>query len=146
MPSLDDPSMMRAIIMDHYQYPRNKKEINDESYDSVHMDSESCVDDFQIYLKMDGDIVKDVAFSGVGCTISTSSISIMTELVIGKTKAEALNIIDNYFKMINHEEDYDKEILEEANVFQNTYKQANRIKCATIGWIGLKEMLEKEEK
>ena len=47
--------------------------------------------------------------------------------------------------MINHEE-YDEELLEEANVFQNTYKQANRIKCATIGWNGLKQMLDDLEK
>lgn len=146
MPSLDDPKLVRAIIMEHYQFPRNKREVNDDSYDSIHMDSDSCVDDFHIYLKMNGDIVEDVAFSGVGCTISTSSNSIMTELVIGKTRAEALNIIENYLHMVYHDGEYDEDLLEEANVFSNTYKQANRIKCATIGWNGLKQLLEKEDK
>ena len=69
----------------------------------------------------------------------------MTDLVIGKTIEEAREIIKNYLAMINHEE-YDEELLEEANVFQNTYKQANRIKCATIGWNGLKQMLDDLEK
>ncbi len=143
MPIFNDPSFMQAIIMDHYRYPHNKRTVEDESYKSIHMDSDSCVDDIYVYLKVENNIVKDVAFDGIACTIATSSTSIMTDLVIDKTVDEARNIIKNYLAMINHEE-YDEDLLEEANVFQNTYKQANRIKCATIGWQGLKQLLDKE--
>ena len=145
MPFLNDPSFMQAIIMDHYRYPHNKRTVEDESYSKIHMDSDSCVDDIYVYLKVEGNVVKDVAFDGIACTIATSSTSIMTDLVTGKTIEEAREIIRNYLAMINHEE-YDEDLLEEANVFQNTYKQANRIKCATIGWNGLKQMLDDLEK
>ena len=69
----------------------------------------------------------------------------MSELLIGKTKEEALEIIENYMNMI-YEKDYDPELLEEAIAFKNTYKQANRIKCATLGWNGIKSLIEESEK
>ena len=65
----------------------------------------------------------------------------MTELLIGKTKEEAQEIIDNYMNMI-YEKDYDPDILEEAIAFKNTHKQANRIKCATLGWNGVISILK----
>ena len=67
----------------------------------------------------------------------------MSELLIGKTVDEAKKIIENYYNMI-YEKDYDPEILEEAIVFMNTHKQANRIKCATLGWTGIKQILDQE--
>lgn len=68
----------------------------------------------------------------------------MSELVKGKTKDEAQKIIDNYMNMI-YEKDYDPDILEEAIAFQNTHKQANRIKCATLGWSGLIALMKESE-
>ena len=64
---------------------------------------------------------------------------------IGKTKEEARTIIDEYYKMIDGQA-YDEELLEEAVAFQNVGKQANRIKCATIGWKGFEELLNESEK
>jgi nitrogen fixation NifU-like protein len=64
----------------------------------------------------------------------------MTELVIGKKVKEALYIIDQYQKMI-HEQPFDDSVLDEAIVFINTHRQAARIKCATIGWEALEELL-----
>ena len=57
MPFLNDPSFMQAIIMDHYRYPHNKRTVEDESYSKIHMDSDSCVDDIYVYLKVEGNIV-----------------------------------------------------------------------------------------
>ena len=143
MPSLDD-KMLREIIMDHYEYPRNKEKVNDERYDSIHMDSESCTDDIMVYLLFEDGKIKDIKFDGIACTIATSSTSIMTELLIGKTKEEAEEIIKNYFNMI-YEKEYDEDMLEEAIAFKYTYRQANRINCATIGWKGIRELLNKKE-
>ena len=143
MPSLDD-NMLREIIMDHYQYPRNKEKVEDENYDKIHMDSESCTDDIMVYLLYENGKIKDIKFDGIACTIATSSTSIMTELLIGKTKEEAEEIITNYFNMIT-EKPYDEDMLEEANAFKYTYRQANRINCATIGWKGIKTLLDKKE-
>lgn len=144
MPFLNDPMLLREIIMDHYQNPRNKEEINDQRYKTIRMDSASCIDDIYIQVLIEDDIVKDCKFHGVGCAISTASTSIMTELVTGKSVKEAENIMQNYQNMIL-EKPYDPEVLGEAIAFMNTSKQASRINCATIGWRGLEEIFDEEE-
>lgn len=144
MRSLDDPQLMREIIMDHYQNPRNRGLIEDETYLKVNMNSDTCIDNLDIQVKLDGDKITDVRYDGEACAICTSSTSIMSELVIGKTKKEAKEIIDNYLNMI-YEREYDEEMLEEAIAFKNTHKQANRIKCATLGWNGLSELIKESE-
>lgn len=144
MHSLDDPMIMREIIMDHYQNPRNRGLVDDDSYQKVNMDSSTCIDDIDVQAKFNGDVVEDVRFDGEACAICTASTSIMTELVKGKTKEEAAHIVDNYMHMI-YEKEYDPELLEEAIAFKNTHKQANRIKCATLGWTGFLKLLEGSE-
>lgn len=144
MRSFDDLQFLREIIMDHYQNPRNRGLVNDDSYKKVNMNSETCIDNLDIQVKFDGDKIADVRYDGEACAICTSSTSIMSELVIGKTKEEAQEIIDNYMNMI-YEKDYDEDILEEAIAFKNTHKQANRIKCATLGWNGLIKLMEESE-
>ena len=144
MHSLDDPMIMREIIMDHYQNPRNHGLVYDDSYQKVNMDSSTCIDDIDVQAKFNGDVVEDVRFDGEACAICTASTSIMTELVKGKTKEEAMHIVDNYMHMI-YEKEYDPELLEEAIAFKNTHKQANRIKCATLGWTGFLKLLEGSE-
>lgn len=144
MRSLDDPQLLREIIMDHYDHPRNRGLIEDETYKKVNMNSDTCIDDLDIQVKFDGDKIADVRYDGEACAICTSSTSIMSELVIGKTKEEAKRIIENYMNMI-YERDYDEDLLEEAIAFKNTHKQANRIKCATLGWNGLVKLIEESE-
>ncbi len=142
---LDDPMVLRELIMDHYQYPHNHELTQDAGYDSRHMASDSCIDDITVQSKIADGKVEDIRFDGVACTISTASTSMMTDLLKGKSVEEAEKIINNYFQMIEHKE-YDPDVLEEAVAMKNVYKQANRIKCATIGWKAMKEMLEESEK
>ena len=144
MPISSSPMMMRQIIMDHYEHPHNKRTPTDDRYLKINMNSESCIDNIDVFLLVENGIVKDCCFDGIGCTISTASTSIMTDLVKGKTIEEAEKIIDNYKKMIS-EDKFDGELLDEAIVFMNTSKQASRIKCATIGWNGLNELLEESK-
>ena len=144
--ALKDPMVLRSIIMDHYEYPRNHELTEKEDYKKKHMASESCIDDIYVQAKIEDGIVEDIRFDGVACTISTASTSIMSELLKGKTTQEAKHIIENYYQMIDQKE-YDEELLEEAVAFHNVGKQANRIKCATIGWKAMEELLlESEEK
>lgn len=141
MPISFDPSMMRAIIMDHYQNPRNKVKVQDDGYRTVHMDSASCIDDIYVQVKLDGEVIADVKWYGESCAISAASTSIMSDLVRGKTIDEAKVCLDNFNQMLR-EENYDSDLLGEANCFVNTSKQPSRIGCATIGWRGLLEALE----
>lgn len=141
MLSLNDPMIKREIIMDHYENPRNKGLVDDPRYIKVNMNSESCIDDIDIQILVEGNIIKDFRFDGVGCTISTASTSILSELVIDHSIEYAYEIIKNYDSMIK-ELSYDEELLQEAVVFKDVSKQANRIKCAMIGFNGLLELLD----
>ena len=125
--------MMRAVIMDHSSNPTNKHTPSSDGYEKVHMYSDNCIDDLDIYLKVVDDKVLDACFEGIACTISLSSTDIMCDLMKGKTIKEALYMIEQYQHMM-HEEPFDDEVLDEAIVFVNTSKQAARIRCATIGW------------
>lgn len=141
---LNDPEVLRELIMDHYQYPHNHKLTDDKSYNSVHMASDSCIDDITVQSKIKDGKIDDIRFDGVACTISTASTSMMTDLLKGKSVDEAKNIIHNYFNMIDAKE-YDPDVLEEAVAMKNVYKQANRIKCATIGWKAMDQMIDESE-
>lgn len=141
MPISISQEMMREIIMDHYSNPRNYREENDPAYKTIFMDSTSCIDKIYVQAKIENNILVDVCWHGVGCAIAKSSTSIMSELLTDKTVDEAKKIIKNYLAMIN-EQEYDESLLDEAIVFMNTSKQAARIKCATIGWNGMSQILE----
>ena len=138
----DNPSLIREIIMDHYEYPINKKLKNDSRYTKINLDSESCIDNIDLEVLVEDGVIKDICFDGQACTISTSSTSIMSELLKDKSVDEANKIIENYLNMLYGKE-YDEELLGEAAAFVNTSKQANRIKCATLSWNGLKDIINK---
>ncbi len=140
-----DPMILRQIIMDHYQNPRHHKLVANGKYNMVHMASESCIDDIKVEALIEDGVIRDINFDGVACTLSTASTSIMTDLLRGKTTEEAKKIIAAYHRMIEGN-GYDVDVLQEAVAFQNTYKQANRIKCATIGWKAMEELIEESEK
>ena len=140
MPILSN-EMMRSIIMDHSSNPTNKHLPKTEGYEKVHMHSDNCIDDLDIYFKVVDNKIVDACFEGVACTISLSSTDIMCDLIKNKTSEEAKYMINQYFKMM-HEEDFDADVLEDAIVFINTSKQAARIRCATIGWNAANTLLE----
>ena len=82
---LKDPMILRQIIMDHYEYPRNHELIKNPEYHEKHMASDSCIDDIYVQSKIKDGVVEDIRFDGEACTISTASTSIMSELLQGKT-------------------------------------------------------------
>lgn len=140
----NDPNFLRELVMDHYKYPHNHGLVDNSNYLSRHMASESCIDDITVQIETEDNIIKDVRFDGVACTISTASTSMMSDLLIGKTFDEAKEIVNDYLNMVDNKE-YNPDSLGEALAFKNVYKQANRIKCATIGWNAVKEMIEESE-
>ena len=144
MPISMTNEMMRSIIMDHASHPEFKHNPLKEGYETVHMHSDNCIDDLNIYLLIEDNKVIDACFEGVACTISLSSTDIMCELIIGKSKEEALYMIEQYNHMM-HEEPFDDEVLDEAIVFVNTSKQAARIRCATIGWNAANSILKENK-
>lgn len=137
-----DKDIKRSIILDNYQNPNNKR-VSGTDYIKINTRNVSCIDNLDIYLKIENDIIKDVSFEGEACVISISSTNILSNLLIGKNKKDGIYLIDNYLKMIN-EEDYDKEVLKELLVFDDTSRQPSRIKCATLSANGIKKFLEED--
>lgn len=138
-----DKETKRSIILEHYQNPKNKGLINDETYLKINMNNESCIDEVNLMVKLENNIIKDVRFDGEACAICTSSTSIMIETLIGKTIEEAKEIINNFYDMIE-EKEYNMDILEQANAYDDIYKQPSRKKCALLGWWGMEKILDKE--
>ena len=143
MPISMTNEMMRSIIMDHYSNPIHKHEPKDSCYQNIHMHSDNCIDDIDVFLKIENDVIVDACFTGIGCTISTASTDVMCDLLIGKSKDKAMKIFDEFMHMM-HEEEFDADELEEAIAFVNTSKQASRIRCATIGWRAVDEIIKKD--
>ena len=134
--------MKRSIILDNYENPYNKGLINDKDYEVVNANNDSCIDNFDLEIKLEDGLIKDMHFDGEGCAISTSSTSVLLKLIIGKTKEEALKIINEYENMIN-EKPYDQSILGEAIAYSDIYRQPSRKKCALLSYVNIKEYLEK---
>ena len=138
----DDPELMREIMIDHYKFPRGKREA-DDTYTTVHMDSASCIDDVYIQLRVEDGKIGDICWHGTGCAISCASCSIMTELLKGKTVEEAFSLADDFDKLMRGEP-CDEEALGEADCFANVPREPARINCAKIGWKGVRKALGQE--
>lgn len=139
-----DPNIRKEIIMEHYLNPINRSPVTDPKYIKVNTNSETCIDNIDIYLRVEDNVIKDIHFDGEACAISTSSSSIMIKLLQNKTISEARSIIENYYNMI-YERPYDCDLLEEANCYEDIHLQQNRIGCATIPWRGLEKALSEYE-
>lgn len=135
-----DNELKREIIMEHYQNPIRRCVSQDESYIKVNTRNASCIDNLDIYVKIDDDRIKDICFSGEACAISISSTSIMIENMIGKTIEEAKLFINNFENMID-EKSFDRELLKDATVYDEIYKQNSRKTCASLPYRGLKEAI-----
>lgn len=140
-----DNNMKREIILDNYSHPTNKTSDGTEGYIKVNSNSESCIDNIDLYIKIEDNIIKDIKFDGEACAISTASTSIMIKNMIGSSIDEAMSMIENFDNMLN-EREYDDTNLNEAIVFDETYKQGNRKTCVTLPYTGIKKVLESYKK
>ncbi len=138
-----DNNLKRTIILEHYQNPKNKGLIDDDSYTSVNMNNESCIDEIDLMVKIVDDKIVDIRFDGEACAICTSATSVMIETLLGKSIKEAKEILKNYEYMID-EKEYNSDILESANIYSDIAKQPNRKKCALLSWWGIKKVINDE--
>ncbi|MBQ1803702.1 MAG: SUF system NifU family Fe-S cluster assembly protein [Bifidobacteriaceae bacterium] len=104
----------------------------------------SCGDEVEMEVEMEDGVVKGLSWRGDGCAICTSSLSMLTDLVTGKSKEEAISLFYDFLKLMNSKgEGEAPESLGEAAALQGVSKFPMRIKCALLGWTTLKEALEK---
>ena len=135
------------LIMEHSMNSCNKKTLSCADYCQIGHNP-NCGDEITIEIKLDGNIIKDMAFSGHGCAISQASTSIMIDTIRGKTIQEAKEIIKTFIDMIKSETTDEKQLrkLEDAIAFKNISHMPARVKCALLAWHTLEDILNKEEK
>lgn len=144
MDNLDD--IYNELIMEHSMNSYNKKKLNNADFCEIGHNP-NCGDEISLELKLNGDIIEDMAFSGHGCAISQASTSIMIDTLKGKSIKEAKEIIETFIKMIKREiKDEDTlEKLEDAIAFRNISNMPARVKCALLAWHTIEDILNKDE-
>jgi nitrogen fixation NifU-like protein len=135
---LDD--LYRDIILDHYRHPRHRGHLDSPSAKHEGLNP-LCGDEVTVEVKVDGDRLADIAYTGSGCSISQSSASMMTEAVDGKSVEEARRLIGEFTAMMRGSDDVDPEALGDLEALSGVRKFPVRIKCATLAWHTLDEAL-----
>jgi nitrogen fixation protein NifU and related proteins len=127
--------LYQETILEHNKNPRNFREIEDADKKAFG-NNPLCGDALQVFVKMDGDTVSDVAFKGSGCAISKASASMMTQAVKGKTREEADELFDEFHKMVTGEMDVetDENQLGKLRAFAGVLEFPARVKCASLSW------------
>lgn len=145
MDNIDD--VYNDIIIEYGINPPHKEKL--ASCDFCELGhNPNCGDEIELEIKLDGDKIEDMAFTGHGCAISQSSTAIMIDVLKGKTIEEAKDIIETFIKMIRREETNEQELekLEDAIAFKNISHMPARVKCALLAWHTLEDLLEKCKK
>ena len=139
----DAQDLYQEIVMDHNRRPRNFGSIADSTSSSEGCNP-LCGDQVTVFLKVSDEIVEDVSFEGVGCAISKSSASMMTEGVKGKSVAEALTVFQAFRRMLTTTSDQveDSEVLGDLEILKGVSQYPTRIKCATLSWHTLQAALQ----
>lgn len=129
--------LYQEMILDHQKSPRNFRELA-EADRTAHGNNPLCGDKVTVYLKLDGDVVRDVSFQGAGCAICTSSASMMTGAIKGKSIAEIERLFGSFHTLLTDappdEDDDGVESLGKLRVFSGVRKFPIRVKCATLPW------------
>lgn len=144
---MDDlDNVYNDLIMEHSMNSYNKKKLENADFQDIGHNP-NCGDEITLEMKLNGDVIEDMAFSGHGCAISQASTSIMIDTLRGKTIDEAKDIIKTFIEMIKRETKDEKELekLEDAIAFRNVSNMPARVKCALLAWHTIEDMINKGE-
>lgn len=145
--SLDQmSSLYREVVLDHAQHPHHRGSLGP---DSLHftLENPTCGDVIDVSAQVKDGAIAAVEFSGDGCTISQASASMMTVALTHQPVAKARQLILSFSKMITGEKisATDEQALGDASLLASVAEFPARIKCATLAWHALDELLQKEE-
>jgi len=139
----DIRELYQQMIIDHNKNPKNFRPMPDagrvaEGYNPL------CGDHFKVYLKLEGDVIRDISFDGSGCAISKSSASMMTAALKGKTREEARALFEEVRKMLSREigKPFDATKVGKLAILAGVCEFPSRVKCASLAWHTMLEALE----
>lgn len=140
----DLDNIYNDLIMEHSMNSYNKRKLPNADYEEIGHNP-NCGDEITLEVKLNGNIIEDMAFSGHGCAISQASTSVMIDTIKGKTVEEAKEIIDTFIGMIKREITDEETLnkLEEAIAFQNVSNMPARVKCALLAWHTMEDIINK---
>jgi nitrogen fixation protein NifU and related proteins len=133
-------NLYQEVILDHYKNPQHKK-LNSVYDAQVHHINPSCGDEITLNLTLNGNTVTDISWDGVGCSISQASVSILTDLLIGKSLEQAQVISDAFMHLMQSKgtDKGDEDLLEDAVALAGVSQYPARSKCALLGWMAFKD-------
>jgi nitrogen fixation NifU-like protein len=140
--------LYQEVILDHSKRPRNFHAMPEANRSAVGHNP-LCGDRVTVFVRVDGDVVKDVSFEGAGCSISTASASMMTDALKGKTAAEARTLFERFHELVTADPSKSATAAAELGklaVFAGVHEFPIRVKCASLAWHTLKAALDGGEK
>jgi len=134
--------LYQEVILEHSKTPRNYRALAEANHKAEGFNP-LCGDHFTIYMNMEGDTIRDIAFQGSGCAISKASASMMTQIVKGKSKEEAQKLFEHFHQLVTgHESGGGQAEMGKLAVFSGVSEFPARVKCATLAWHTLVAALE----
>ena len=143
MADLDD--LYQEVILDHNRRPRNFRVLEGATH-SAEGYNPLCGDRLELFMRVDGDVIRDIGFQGSGCAISKASASLMTDSVKGCAVADARALFDRFHRMVTTPPDVEIEDLGKLVVLAGVREFPVRVKCASLAWHTLKAALERAER
>ncbi len=131
--------LYQELILEHSKHPRNFRKQDDAI--SIDAYNPLCGDHFTVYLKMEGDVIRDLSFQGSGCAISKASASVMTQTLKGKNKEQAEALFNQFHDLVTGKTAVTPELGKMA-VFGGVSAFPMRVKCATLAWHTVHSVLE----
>lgn len=136
--------LYQNVILEHNRSPRNYR-VMDDADRRAEGNNPLCGDHLTVWLKLDGEVISDVAFQGLGCAISRASASLMTAAVKGKSRQEAVELFERFHRLVTGSPgSADPETLGKLAVFSGISAYPTRVKCASLPWHTLKAAIEGE--
>lgn len=137
-------SLYKTVVSEHSRHPHHHGKI--PGVEVLEMYNPTCGDIIELSVKIDDmGKIQDIAFDGSGCSISTASASMMTDIVVGKQIDQAKELAETFSRMVQGQSEKEQEKLGEASLLAGVAKYPQRIKCATLSWNALKKAIRRYE-
>ena len=136
-------SLYQQLILEHYRNPRNKSDLPDKTVE-IHMRNPTCGDEIRLQLRIEEGRIADARFAGQGCSISQASVSMMTQLIKGRSLDEADGVAERFKAMMHGDADAARDkSMGDLRALSGVSRFPVRVKCALLGFDALQEALKK---
>jgi nitrogen fixation NifU-like protein len=153
--SLSMESLYQQIILDHYKHPHHRGLLDGFDVESgadaeVHHVNPTCGDEVTLQVQVRDGAISGLGWIGEGCSISQASTSVMSDLVVGRPIAEAMELQEAFLALMQSRgtanlSDEEADALDDAVAFEGVAKYPARVKCALLGWMAMKGAVAQTE-